>query len=94
MSGSCADIVLCWLGLSWKSGAVTRVGPTLCWDFQYVDLAILEASLKLRGISTRVYAFWGLCCTKGLGLFLAVAEAWKDLIVFGGWCGAWLYGGG
>lgn len=48
-----------------------------------MDLAVLGASRELRGTSTTGCAFWGLCCTKGLDLFLAAAEAWEGLAGLG-----------
>lgn len=46
----CSGVVL---GYGWDVGlgTVITVGPMLCWDLQCVDLAVLEASLELRGIS-------------------------------------------
>lgn len=67
------------LGLGWLS--VITVGPMLWWDFQCVDLAVLGASLKSRGISAKGCAFWGLRYTKGL--FSAAAEAWEVLLGLG-----------
>lgn len=66
------------------SGGCSDMGPVLCWDFSRWSWRYWELSRIKGKSSVGVCAFRGLCCARGLGLFLVAAEGLRGL----GW--AWL----